>query len=66
MPFHKFLIVVVGYCTSREISVQRLGAYRAGDTRAKSTYFEDMDITVRFGVSKGNTETNHLFTMQSL
>src|SRR5271154_394323 len=28
MPFHKFLIVVVGYYTSREISVHHLGAYR--------------------------------------
>ena len=42
MPFHKFLIVVVGYYTSREISVQCLGAYRLNYWWHKSQeYFED-------------------------
>src|SRR5271154_3493518 len=41
MPFHKFLIVVVGYYTSREISVQRLGAYRLNYQHKSQEYFED-------------------------
>src|SRR5271154_1537027 len=41
MPFHKFLIVVVGYYTSREISVQCLGAYRLNYRHKSQEYFED-------------------------